>query len=393
MEWFALIIPVLTVVVVLVWFPKRVVWWEMLIPFGVSVLAIALCKGIVGAVLTRDTEYWGSYAVEAAYYEDWDEKVVYYENVQERTGTDSKGRPTYRTKQVRKTRIDYHPAYWELRDSGGATLGIDSSRFDELCRRWGSREFVDLGRDYHMNDGDKYVAKFTGRDDQLEPVVTVHTYKNKVQASDSVFRFKDVDPTTYGLYEYPKPDNHYCPSILGGGGKNFAEGNRKLDVANAKMGASKQVRMWVLLFQGQPIEAAVDQENHWKGGNKNEFIVCIGHRGATVEWAYVFSWTEVEDLKVRARQQAMSMAELDLSAYADWLIPEIGAHWRRKEFADFNYLTVTSPGWAIAVVYIVTALACVGVAAWAVMNEVDEGGRRHRRGFRSRRSRYGGLRL
>ena len=85
----------------------------------------------------------------------------------------------------------------------------------------------------------------------------------------------------YGLYEYPNFRGYYCPSILGAG-ENLSKGNRHLDVQNAKMGKDKEVRMWVLVYQNQPIQSAILQQNYWKGANKNEFVVCVGTDGTVV---------------------------------------------------------------------------------------------------------------
>ena len=71
MIWLAIIVPIMTSLILLAWFPKKVVWWEFLILFAVTPLIIIACIASGEASMTTDKEYWGSYGTEARYYEDW----------------------------------------------------------------------------------------------------------------------------------------------------------------------------------------------------------------------------------------------------------------------------------------------------------------------------------
>lgn len=67
--WFAMLIPVLLCVFLLVFHRNATVWWELALPFGVAALTIAICQWITVASATNDTEYWGHMAVKAVHEE------------------------------------------------------------------------------------------------------------------------------------------------------------------------------------------------------------------------------------------------------------------------------------------------------------------------------------
>lgn len=373
--WFAILIPVATVVVLLWKFHHKMVWWEYLLVFGLPLFFIALAKFGVDAIQTKDDEYYGSYVVTAEYYEDWNQRVSCSHN---RYRTDSKGRQHYVGK-MHAYDVRYHPEYWVINTNVNNQLSISQGEFERIAGRFGSRVFTDLNRSYHTNDGDKYVSSFSGAPDLLEPVTTSHYYENRVKASNSVFSFKEVDPIGFGLFKYPTiSDTYKQQSILGVKDLDPAA-EKQLAYYNATLGATKEVRMYIIMFYDKPIDAGIEQEAFWQGGNKNEFVTCIGisSTDSKVLWAHVFSWTEVEDLKVDARNFVMDqnygpLIQVDLLSYVNWLGPQVNARFIRKNFDDFNYLTVEPPLWGILVTYFLTLAICVGLGIYAVMNDQFE---------------------
>ena len=382
--WGAAAISVIVIVILLMFFPKKVLWWELLLPLIASLLFITIAKALVEKVQTADTEYWGGVAQVAEYYEAWDEEVPcvhtkYCE--EEETVSDGKGGTTTQNVEVpcgtmHAYDVVDHPPVWQIVDDNGITVGIDSAKFEELATRWGNRQFVELNRSYHSIDGDKYVATWDKRDESLEPVVTVHTYENRVQASTSVFNFQDVsdrDKAAFALFDYPGVNGYSQTSILGRGDATQADAERSLSIANAKLGHSKQAKVFILVFRGQPMEAGIAQENLWKRGNKNEMVITIGtDASGVVQWCYPFSWTEVEELKIELRDQISGMGQLNLSRVVDITVPLMWKQWERKHFRDFSYLTVEPPGWAVVMVYILTAVLNLGLGWWIVENRHKE---------------------
>lgn len=246
-------------------------------------------------------------------------------------------------------------------------------------RRWGNRSFVELHRNYHSIDGNEYVARWNNDEATLEPIATKHTYENRVQASDSIFRFHPDprDKAIYGLYDYPSISGWRQPALLGYRGPNAAEADRQLNILNARLGHAQQVKVFVLIFYDKPLQAGASQQAYWDGANKNEFVVAVGvDRSNAVQWVYPFSWTEREDLKVATRSYLMDQQKLDVVAFAKWLRPAILGQWRRKHFRDFAYLRVETPTWCIILTYILSILVTAGVVVWSVRNEFDADGAR-----------------
>jgi hypothetical protein len=268
--------------------------------------------------------------------------------------------------------VDYHPPEWQIVDSNHSTFTISSTKFEGLAALWKNRQFVDMHRSYHSDDGDKYVAVWDKLPESCEFTTSAHWYENRVAVSDSIFNYPEVDEKTrrtYGVFEYPAVNGYNQQAVLG---VSDPAAEWKFQYLNAMLGAPKQVRVFVLVFKNQPLQASFEQEAHWKRSNKNEFVICIGVSDANaVQWARVLSWTEVEGLKVDTASHLTGQSQLDLSELATWLYPQIEKRWVRMPFAKFSYLTVEPPGWAIAITWILTAGLCFGLSWWFVNNEFD----------------------
>jgi len=377
--WFAALIPFVGAGALYWIWNHKVTLWEAGIMVAVPLGLIAGAKGCSEYSQTQDTEYWGGYVTSAAFYEDWNERVSCRHPIpcsHPEYSRDSNGK-RYQSGwkhandgHYHSYDVDYHPEYWEAYTSVQETKDISKATFEKFCAQFGNRTFVDLHRNYHTKDGDKYVTIFQGEPDKLEPVTVARSYENRVQSSQSVFNFKPVNPADYGLYQYPPINGFTQQCALGPGATAPVE--KKFQYLNATLGAPRQVRLYALVFQNQPIQAAMEQEAFWKRGNKNEFVTCVGvNSDLEVQWAHVFSWTEVEDLKIEARNQIMGMKKLDLATYADWLGPEIQAKWVRKNFQDFNYLTVEPTTSAVVWTFVITVVVTAGLGAWAVLNGLD----------------------
>jgi hypothetical protein len=337
------------------------------IPFAVSIVCIFFAKMISTRSQTADIEYWGNYAVEANHYEAWDEEVPcrhpkYCTRTVTKTNSQGKSYTTteeYQCGYQHAYDVDYHPEYWNMVGNGGNRYSISKSAFEDLTNKWRNKKFVDLGRDYHSIDGDKYTTKWNGDDQTLRDIVTTHTYENRVQAAKtSLYNFPEVtdfEKREYGIFGYPEVSDYQCYPILGSA-PDMQQGGQILRVANAKLGRTKQVRLWVLIFENQPIESAFVQEAYWKGGNKNEFI----------------TWTPNEELKFAVRDKITEMDVLDMSKAADIIVREVKAGFVRREFAEFSYLSVRVSGKAVFITFIIVIVVNVGISIWAVKNEMDE---------------------
>lgn len=381
MIYFALIIPVFTAIVLLIFFKHKTVWWEFSIPLVTSLVLIILSQAIIETSQVRCTEYWGSFISSVEYYEDWDEEVPcsHSYNCNCTTSTDEDGNESEECETCYEHAydVDYHSAYWRLVTTTNETIGISESEYNRLMKLFGNQHFTELNRDYHSNDGDEYSSDWKHDSITAVPVTTTHSYENRVKVADqSVFHFPKVDTSNirkFGLKEYPHIDDYTQDALIGDYTEDGKVANKKLKYINGLLGSKKEMRLFVLIFPNQPFEAGLYQESHWSGGNMNEFVVCIGtDANRNVKWCYPISWTPAERLKADVKQYMIGQDKLNLSELADYLQGALDKQFVRRNFEEFNYLTVKPPTWAIILTYILTLILNVGLSFWIATNEFEE---------------------
>jgi hypothetical protein len=113
------------------------------------------------------------------------------------------------------------------------------------------------------------------------------------------------------------------------------------------------------------------QESYWDGGNDNDLVVCIGLSSATnhMQWVKAFSWTPNREILVNLREDIMNIDMFNperITAAIDKNMKDF----ERKDFKEFNYVTVDPPTWAIITTYIITILLTFGLCYWAVVNNI-----------------------
>ena len=362
---FSIIIPLVFTILLLTIYKKRATWWEIGLINTVSLIVIFGAFSF-SDLMCMDTEYWGSLATKAIYYEAWDE---YVHRTCEDTDCYGTGKDrTCTTRSYDCSYVDEHPERWELIIPGD-TIQISKARYKELVERWGSPKFKDMHRDFYRVDGDAYFVTWDSKEETAEPATTIHTYLNKVQNSSNVINYQQVtkeDAVKNKLFKYPSCSGYYINPIMG---IKDSAASKKFDYINGLLGASKQVRLWVLVFINKPIETAMLQEAYWKGGNKNEFVYCIGiDDSKNVKWAHIFSWTKNERLKIESRNFICDMKKLDLLALAEFSKKSISKQFKRREFKEFEYLQINPPTWYIVVSFIIILIANIATFLFVILN-------------------------
>lgn len=373
----AILIPILTAFILFLWFRHKTLWWEFAIPLGCSFLFIILMKLGIETSQVQCKEYWGSFISRIEYYEDWDEEVSCRHSYDCNCSTDDEGNEDCETCYEHAYDVDYHSPYWQLITTTGETIGISETEYNRLAKIFLNQKFQELNRDYHSNDGDKYFCTWTGDSIKSIPVTTTHYYENKVKVADqSVFHFQKVDTSDirrFRLKDYPAIVGYNQDALMGDYSADAKIANKKFNYINGLLGGKKQVRIFVLVFQNQPIEAALYQEWYWSGANMNEFIVCIGTDYLrNVKWCYPISWTPAEKLKSDVKQFVIAQNKLDLCKLADYMQEQVNKQFVRKDFKEFDYLTVEPPTWAIVLTYILTFFINAGLSGWIIKNEFEE---------------------
>ncbi len=294
----ALLIPLIAAFILYKYFSRETVWWELLIPISISFIFIISAKSLIETVQVSSKEYWGSFVTEARYYEDWNEYI-------HQTCTRSCGKECTETYDC--SYVEYHPAEYQIATTTGEILNIGRNDYHRLVTLFGNENFKELHRNYYTDDGDEYYSNWPGDSLKSFPVTTEHTYENRIKAADqSIFHFatvKEPEIKQYGLIQYPEiASNYKMHVVLGDSSQDALNADKKVQYINALLGHKKQVKIFVLIFKNQPIDAGLYQEWYWSGGNMNEFVVCIGIDGArNVSWCKPVSWTQNELLKSKVK--------------------------------------------------------------------------------------------
>lgn len=383
-SWLFIFVPVIAAILLLIFFIKKVVWWELAALIIPSALIILLMNTIMVAYRTGDTEYFGSYTKKVIYYQAWDEEVpcrhpIYCTRTYE-CGTSKEPRTCteeYVCGHEHAYDVDYHPEHWTKEDNSGNEYGISKSEYNELVSRFATKTyFVELHRDYHSIDGDAYDTDWAGQAERSDVMTTEHSYTNKIKCSHSVFKFEDIDEKTkkmWSLYDYPNVGGYYQSIVLGQKVDQMTD--RKLQYLNGFYGASKQFRMYILFFKNQSPEVAYKQRSYWEGGNKNEFVICIGtDKVGKFDWVKCFSWMDKPELEVEVQDYFNTSKDLDLNKFADWMPKQIEQHWHRKQFKDFEYLQIELTDTQMWWILIIVLLYNISASVWIVVNEFQNEG-------------------
>ena len=373
MEWFSLLIPLAFSIVMALFWCKKVVWWEHLISPAIVLILIFVFSIIGENSVTKDIEFISGYGQSASYEEEWDEEVPcrhpVYKTV---TKTDSKGN-TY-TEEVyshdeHDYDVDHHPEEWYVSSSIGR-YNISKNEFHRLCKTWNNKKFVDMRRDYHSIDGDKYTTFYDNIEDHMLCYSRTQSYENRIQGSKSVFNFEDIEhPRSLGLHEYPS--NTTNPIL--GNCPNKKVIQREIMVFNSKDGAIRQCRVWVLFYKNRSVETAIQQESYWVGGNKNELVVCISlDDDNEIIFSKTFGWTEKDVLKITIDSEIAELKKFDALKVSKIIRDNTKKYWKRKEFSDFEYIEVETPIEYVYTTYIVAFVVSLIVSIFVVTNEETE---------------------
>lgn len=363
-----------------------VAWWEYFLLIIPPLLICPLMAYVGSKSAASDVEQWGSFVVKAEYYEDWDEYIH-----QICTRTVSCGKDCTTVEIYDCSYVDYHPAYWVVTDNIGQEIRITEQRYHDLVARFGNETFTDLHRHYYLNDGDKYETVFKYSDPiaspKLTPLVTNHSYENRVAVAHSVFSYMEVDAQDVErnhLFDYHKASDEFDDQCVLSHSPQIASNdlfwsNHTLSRWNSYLGTIRQVRMIVLLFPDDTSrQTGLLQEALWKGGNKNEVVVCIGvNKDQFPFWCHVFSWSESDAMKIEIRTKIDNeMVDQTLSgqkmiSMIDFIAHQCRDNFVRRQFHEFDYLSVPCSWWAVIVCWILNIGCTVGISVFVMNNEFD----------------------
>jgi len=283
----------------------------------------------------------------ASYYEPWDEKVPCRHPVyRESCSGSGKSRSCLQVYVGNRHfyDVDYHPARWDSVCSG-TSLDIDQSKFNELTTRWGNKTFVNLNRNFHSINGNKYVTKWPSEVwDKFEMCSLDHSIENLAK-----YTIRDLEIKS-PVYQY---DN--VRTVQGWGDQ------RSFEILNAKSGI-RNLRFHLLVYRNQTPNIFQDQKIKWKGGKAGDFVIGVNlGNNNKPEWVDVFSWTENEMMKSEVRGFIMSMDSLDTRILATFLEKQTKS-WRFNNLERYKYIDPPT----LTAVLILQFLLIIGVLCGTV---------------------------
>ena len=344
MEFIAYAIPFFFAVIILIAWKREMVWWEYLVLIAGSLLLTLAFSEIFREGNSKDTEYLGGYITKITHYDDWDEWIHKTCTRQVPAGRDSKGNTIYRTETYDCSYREYHPERWMYTDDLG-----NEHHFYSKDEFWDAHSdlgkprsvFRDMHRHYYTKDGDAQDYFWDSSIVHLRSLTWEHTYENKIKGSNStVMRFKDIskeEARKLGLYDYPEVKAQDQSPVVGYKVDYLTE--KYIKYINSEYGRRKQFRLYILGWTGKSISISEEQRSYWQGGNKNEFVVCLGYKGDSVTWVNAFSWCDDPKLEVATERYFKDNPKLDLIEFSGWLEKNLGL-WKRKEFKDFDYISI-----------------------------------------------------
>ncbi len=165
--------------------------------------------------------------------------------------------------------------------------------------------------------------------------------------SDSVLKY--AEPTEDMKARYPRPaDGNNASPWVSFGGQVPDMDLLLLQRVNASLGMRKQVHTMLVTFAGDmPRNVADEVLAAWQGPNKNELVTFMALDGTDVKWVEVHSWMDDTTLHAMLRDE-IAGKPWSTESYAKALRELVPKYWKRKEFADFDYLEVSiHPGWIV----------------------------------------------
>lgn len=195
-----------------------------------------------------------------------------------------------------------------------------------------------------------------------EPASVDHGYTNYLLADpESLFVHEKMDKFVSQIPEYPAISDHYhLNHIISQGVQIPAGWQQELREINADLGAPNQVDITMVLTPEKDPTFAQALEAKWLYGPKNSLNLILGVDGDTIRWVRVVTFSRVEMLKVRLRDQLETL-RTDDPKIMQIVRTEIKTGFHRTKMAEFEYLARSAQpkGWCLALLYFFEIFASV----------------------------------
>jgi hypothetical protein len=362
MEWLALVMPLMIALGALTIWGKKLTWFEVVIPIVVTAIIIMSCKYLMVKSNVKDTEYLSSHFIQVKYYEPWDEYI--HKTCSYVTCSGGKVK-TCVTHYYDCSYVKYHPAEWVAILANGNSVSISQEKYRKVVALWGYEYYMELNRHYYSIDGNAYASNWKKNYKTLVPYDWTESYDNRPQAAVTVFNFKPLDSTELKqVVDYPPVIENKQKVCI----KCVEKDNKELSKMNSVFGPAKHVKIFVILFKNKPLSAATLQKRYWKGGNKNELVICAD---VDSKWCQSFSWSDDKRLEANANQIFMDQS-LTVNQKLNKLRDIVPKLWERKQFKDFEYIDVELSTKQLVWIHLISIFITIGLIIWGVKNDLDQ---------------------
>lgn len=358
----AYIIPLLACLLLPYLFNPYGRWEPYAIVAGAGYLLTGLTHWLCYRARTKCREFLGGYIVTIYYEAPWTEIVIVTQ-----TYTDKRGN----THTRRRKEYVYHPEKYYFDTNLGTRHNCSDGFFDSVRSLWQVVCHEDVWYGSEISGGsrrgcnyDYYDARGSdeSRAARVWTVTEPHKYTNKIRNSNSIFRFEKIGRTqaiTLGLIDYPEIIDFDAPTILSDCFDVPETVERQFRLFNSVTAPEVEMHLFVLLFDASRhgVDIVEKQRAYWHGGNKNEFVVCLGVERGETKWARAFSWVDEPVLEVKTADWFLKNPKADLADFLEWLYANYSI-WQRKHFSDFNYIRVNLTMWQVFLTCFAAAAGC-----------------------------------
>lgn len=376
------------------YFLKIVKLTEIAIPllvttFPAILVTSAIWFGVRNSMVSYK-EYWNNKIINVNYYESWNQRVSCRHPIyRTETYTDSKGHIHSREVLVGYMHpydVDEHPPYWEGVLDSNDVISISEPDYGLYKNLWGNNTFIDLHRNYHTKNGNEYTSAWNNQIVTIFPYATIHTYKNKVRASNSIFNYskKDIPEDMKKMFQRPVDVGTFDVFFNYGVEVSTASENDYLRKINALLGREKEIHCMVFLFSADKYDQTImnDIRYIWNGPNKNELDIFIGiNKDKEVVWCDAMSWCDDTTIHSQIRQAIFELKKYNGMKVVDIIKDMVPKYWSRKHFRDFEYLSVDVPTWVSVLcisLAVVWDIACTFIVP-VIIEGIEE--KRKNRGY------------
>lgn len=377
---YSFIIPIITCIILYIWFRKETVWWEYFVVFIPSVLGSGLLYLMFQAGRVSDVKFESYRVVSIRHYDKWDEWIR--KTCTQRIKT---GKNTYTTRTYDCSYRQVHHEYWEMITSDGRTMRISHENYDYYRKLWGTPEiFIECNRRYYRIDGDAQEYKWPGKVENLITVSRKKNYDNYFQSSLSLYSMEEIskeEAKSLGLYNYPKceyPKNEIWVydqnPIISDSCSYYRPGDidiRRLQDLNCK--SPGNFRCYILIYPAEKYGPDIIdfQKSYWAGGNENEVVFCIGlSRNQNISWARSFSWSAENRLEAEILSEILPGDRFYMSVLIDKITKSyLSGAWKPLKFSDYSYINPELYTTDYIIIFIITILINLGLSWYVIINE------------------------